>query len=390
MANKLDILREISIKIMSDIPLTPEEEEEWENWKQQDHIRQYLESKARDSWKRYREIGVKPWQEFSKRLGMESNGFAEQLPGIAWKKWMAAAAIILFGLFVGWYLLHNPKKQVPHPVMISEQAIRLILPDHQEIELNVPRSPANLDYGNFRLCLGDSGQICFRKTGKNIRDTGLFRVITPAGKTFKVLLSDSSTILLNNRTELIIPAQFDQQHRNIELKGEASFRVQANKSLPFIVRVRNTVQEVLGTEFLVSGYENDSLITTTLYTGGLSIRAGKNQLILKDSQQAVIDPVTFAIRSLRSPDLVNAGAWRNDYFSYRKSRILLTDLFRKIERWYDIRIIYDDNITNELLTIGRISRKDPVDSVLNLLKGPGAFDFVKKEDGFHIIYSRQP
>lgn len=382
--NKHELLREISIKIMSGIPLTPEEEIEWDNWRKQEHIRQYLASRAADRWERFRKIEVEPWDEFCKRMGIDD---VQVKPAIAWKKW-SIAAIILFCSFIGWYLLHNWHKQAP--VAISEKAIRLILPDQREIELDIPHSRSSIDDGNFRICLSDSGQICFRKKRKTTTDTGTYRVITPAGKTYRILLSDSSLITLNNRSELLLSSMYDLQNRNIELKGEAFFSVKPNPILPFIAKVRNTEQEVLGTCFLISGYENDPVITTTLYTGGLFIRSGKNHVILKDSQQAIINPVNHSIHTASAPDLENAGAWRSNYFSNRKTRILLTDLLRKIERWYDVRIIYDDNITNESLTIGRISRKMPVDSVLSLLKGPGAFDFVKKEDGYHIRYSQQP
>lgn len=386
--NKHKLLREISIKIMSGIPLSPEEELEWDNWRKQEHIQQYLASRAADRWERFRQIEVEPWDEFCKRMGIETNENDKVRPAIAWKKWGAVAAIILFCSFIGWYLLHNWHKQMP--VAIGKKAIRLILPDHREIELDVHQSSSSIDHGNFNICLSDSGQICFRKKRNSKADTGTYRVITPAGKTYRILLSDSSLITINNRSELLLSSMYDHQNRNIELKGEAFFSVKPNPSLPFIVKVKNTDQEVLGTSFLISGYENDSLITTTLYTGGLFIRSGKNQVILKDSQQVIIDPLNHVIKTVNRPDWENAGAWRGDYFSNRKTKILLTDLFRKIERWYDIRIIYDDNITNEYLTIGRISRKMPADSVLNLLKGPGAFDFIKKEDGYHIRYSQQP
>ncbi|RZS74741.1 FecR family protein [Pseudobacter ginsenosidimutans] len=379
MANNLENLQEISIKILSDIPLTPEEEQEWDNWRMQDHIQRRLESLASDRVKRFSEIEVLPWKEFRKRY--------RKVYPFHWKKWSTAAAIILFCSFIGWYLLHNWYKQTP--TAISEKAIILILPDQSAMELDVRKSFSSFDHGNFSICL-DSGQICFRKR-KNINaDTGTYRVITPAGKTYRISLSDSSLVTLNNKSELTFSPMYDIRNRNVELKGEGFFDVRSNPDLAFQVRVRNTVHEVLGTSFLISGYENDPLITTTLYSGGLRISSGKTQMMLKDSQQVVIDPVKHFIRRVGLPDLGNASAWRGDYFSNRKTKILLTDLFRKIERWYDIKIIYDDNITNESLTIGRISRKMPADSVLNLLKGPGAFDFVKKEDGYHIRYSQQP
>ncbi len=371
---------------MSGIPLTPGEELEWDSWRRQEHIRQYLASRAAERWKIFSEIEVEPWNEFSERMGIVAH--TEKVrPVFAWQQWCIAAAIILFCSFIGWYLLHNWHKQTP--ATISEKAIILVLPDQSSINLDARKPSTSFDHGNFRICF-DSGQVCFRKRKTIIADTGTYRVITPAGKTCRILLSDSSLITLNNKSELIFSPMYDFRNRDLELKGEGFFDVRSNPNLSFQVRVRNTVHEVLGTSFLISGFENDPLITTTLYAGGLRITSGKNQVLLKDSQQVVIDPVRHVIHPVGLPDLGNASAWRGDYFSNRKTKILLTDLFRKIERWYDIRIIYDDNITNESLTIGRISRKMPADSVLNLLKGPGAFDFVKKEDGYHIRYSRQP
>ena len=89
---------------------------------------------------------------------------------------------------------------------------------------------------------------------------------------------------------------YDKKERRVTLTGEAYFKVTHNPEQPFIVSVANDRMrvKVLGTEFNLQSYNNESIVQTTLVSGAVHIEAVKNGDIvstikLKPSERAVYD-----------------------------------------------------------------------------------------------------
>ena len=47
---------------------------------------------------------------------------------------------------------------------------------------------------------------------------------------------------------------------------------------------------------------------------------------------------------------------------------------RQLEKWYDVNVVYDKNVTNEEF-IGSISRQVNISQILDMLKKAGSVDF---------------
>ena len=92
----------------------------------------------------------------------------------------------------------------------------------------------------------------------------IHRLSIPRGETFKVVLSDGTEVLLNSDSRLSYPTVFKGKERVVSLEGEAYFNVTKNTEHPFIVKSGNVQVRVLGTEFNVSAYPDNSYTTTTL------------------------------------------------------------------------------------------------------------------------------
>ena len=69
---------------------------------------------------------------------------------------------------------------------------------------------------------------------------------------------------MNADSKLRFPTKFGKGERVVELEGEAYFQVVHNEDAPFIVKTSQMAIKVLGTEFNVSAYAEDSVIRTTL------------------------------------------------------------------------------------------------------------------------------
>ena len=76
---------------------------------------------------------------------------------------------------------------------------------------------------------------------------------------------------MNADSKLRFPTKFGKGERVVELEGEAYFQVVHHEDAPFIVKTSQMAIKVLGTEFNVSAYAEDSIIRTTLVRGSVKI-----------------------------------------------------------------------------------------------------------------------
>ena len=61
-------------------------------------------------------------------------------------------------------------------------------------------------------------------------------------------------------------------------------------------------------------------------------------------------------------------AWKNDMFDFNSADI--KTIMRQIGRWYDLEIIYQDNISKETFS-GMVGRSNKVSKVLMILEKAG-------------------
>lgn len=68
-------------------------------------------------------------------------------------------------------------------------------------------------------------------------------------------LADGSRVSLNENTTIIVPNEFAEGTRELEIEGEAFFEIKPDKAKPFIVRADEAYIKVLGTSFNVKALE---------------------------------------------------------------------------------------------------------------------------------------
>ncbi len=90
-------------------------------------------------------------------------------------------------------------------------------------------------------------------------------------ETKTVWLPDSSKVILNTKSVLIVDEDFGTHNRNVSLTGEALFDVSHSKGLPFIVTLTQYNIKVWGTVFNVKAYAEDKTMETSLLEGKVEI-----------------------------------------------------------------------------------------------------------------------
>jgi transmembrane sensor len=125
-----------------------------------------------------------------------------------------------------------------------------------------------------------------------------------------IRLADGSSVFLKPGSAVRIPDQFAAGSRKIELKGEAFFEVEPDKSRPFFVYAGNTVTRVLGTSFGVSAPGAGGRTVVSVRTGKVSVslpdgtQPGRSAEIVP-GQQATLNSEGIALSLIHSDDAIS-------------------------------------------------------------------------------------
>ncbi|RZK41739.1 MAG: DUF4974 domain-containing protein [Pedobacter sp.] len=111
---------------------------------------------------------------------------------------------------------------------------------------------------------------------------------TLRGQTKKIILSDSTVVLLNANSKLELAANYADTTRSVKLIGEAYFEVKSNPKKPFLVETKNLTTKVLGTSFNVRSYLSSRYSKITLLTGRVWI--GIKEANEKTPTEVILNP----------------------------------------------------------------------------------------------------
>jgi len=189
-------------------------------------------------------------------------------------------------------------------------------------------------------------------------------IVVPKGQINQVFLADGTRIWVNSGTRLIVPSAFTSAERIVKLNGEAYFEVAKDKKHPFRVEMNGQQIEVLGTSFNVRAYENSNKIETTLENGQIQLRTENQTTVLKPGYQSVFNKATKNI-SIKKVDPVISCSWKNGRFEFQNEN--LTEVFKVVERWYDVEITADERYFSGMHFSGVIKRNKDVKHFLEML-----------------------
>ncbi|XCF06888.1 FecR family protein [Tamlana crocina] len=170
-------------------------------------------------------------------------------------------------------------------------------------------------------------------------------VTSMAGQRTEILLPDSSIVYLNSGATIRYPEKFLSNQRDVELKGEAFFKVKRNVDKPFTVISGNFKTTVLGTSFSVSNNdENDFQVVVK--TGKVKVENNitKKQFILIKNTQVAFNAEDGELeKSTVNSEYVTD--WHKNLLRF--DAITAKEAFSKIEKWYNVKIYCEaDSILN--------------------------------------------
>ena len=149
----------------------------------------------------------------------------------------------------------------------------------------------------------------------------------------------------------------------------AYFEVSKDASRPFVVQTSSSQIEVLGTEFCVEDYAGRPHLTT-LVSGSVAVKSGKQRCLLIPGQQADISPEGLTIREV---DTYYYKAWKEGYFLFRHTP--LNELMATLAEWYDLKYTFEDRSLEKILISARLYKLDDADQLFAILAATNKVKF---------------
>lgn len=283
-----------------------------------------------------------------------------------WRYASGIAAVLGIALAAVWYLATysvENKQQLGliHP---GQYYARLQLNDGTLVELD-STAVVKTDYGVV-VKEGSSAILDYSLvkvgTGENIFNT----IQVPLGGEYCVRLSDGTQVWMNSGSELRFPVAFNNELREVELNGEAYFKV-AKSIIPFVVKTSGMDIRVLGTSFNVSDYREDRYITTALAEGKIrvTIPRQEKEYEMRPGYVLSCEKGTDHVELKEcDPDLYTS--WINGKFKFRDMR--LEDIMIKLTRWYNCEFFYQNPGLKELRFSGAAEKDRPVNYLLEMIE----------------------
>ncbi len=201
-------------------------------------------------------------------------------------------------------------------------------------------------------------------------------VQVPYGAKSTIQLPDGSEVILNAGSELVYDIRFNKKERNVNLTGEAYFKVSRDKSRPFNVITENMTVSVHGTIFNVKAYPGEKTTEVTLIEGSVGIKLTrpneniKKEIFLKPNEQLVYKkPENKESKGklliAKNIDINLYTAWVNDDIQLKSET--LKELAVRLERKYNVNIyIMDKELENKRFT--GLLKNEPIEQILKILK----------------------
>ncbi len=218
----------------------------------------------------------------------------------------------------------------------------------------------------------------------NNEDMGCQEIYVPKGNRTSFTLPDGSKVWISNDSKIKYPNRFKKNTRELELEGEAYFEVVHENGRPFIVNVGKNRVRVLGTKFSITAYPDDDIVRAELVSGKIlfDLYAGKGGTGFKSYE---IKPSHSLVWDKTSGKLFDSKImegfydyWQNGVYEFNDES--LESLSKKIDRIYNVEVVFEDGSLKNRRFSGTISMNDNIFTFMEAIKRTSLVPFEYKYD----------
>ncbi|MDP3181104.1 MAG: FecR domain-containing protein, partial [Bacteroidota bacterium] len=193
--------------------------------------------------------------------------------------------------------------------------------------------------------------------------------IAPRGQKSQIVLADGTKVWLNSDTKIKYPGNFSKNQRDVYLDGEAFFEVSKNEQQPFVVYTSGLKVKVLGTKFNVKAYADENQIETSLFEGkvNLLMTNSSDETIEKEvtpGQSIVYSKTNYQLSANKFPQ-EEINGWKKNQLIFKDDTF--NNLVRKVERWYDVKMVYNEKLFNDRRLTVELYEGERLDRLMKII-----------------------
>lgn len=214
-------------------------------------------------------------------------------------------------------------------------------------------------------------------------DFDLITVESKVGMRSNFHLPDGSLVYLNSGGSISYPTTFEKHERRISLNGEAYFKIKSDAGHPFFVDLpkKNVAIKVLGTEFNLEAYGEESEIRATLLSGRINILlSDKYRTVAKEYELSPFQKAEFNTQSeiwkITNTDGVEEIAWMQGKLIFNNTP--LPEVLRGLSHFYDVDFKIENRVISTYRFTGVFDNRQLI-QVLDYLKISSSIDYTVKQ-----------
>ncbi|KIC93456.1 FecR domain-containing protein [Flavihumibacter solisilvae] len=185
--------------------------------------------------------------------------------------------------------------------------------------------------------------------------------LAAANETKTATLPDGSEIVLNKNSSISYSSGFTGKSRNVKLKGEGFFKVQPDKTKPFVIETSDLTVTVVGTSFNIREREGS---TEVLVESGIVKVSHKNEEIeLRPGEKATLASPAAPLKKEQVTDRLH------DYYRTKTFTCNNTPLWKLVEvlnEAYQAKIVIKDPAIRDL-RLNTTFNEEPLDRILYIV-----------------------
>ncbi|MCM4151917.1 DUF4974 domain-containing protein [Arenibacter sp. N53] len=312
------------------------------------------------------------WQELESKL-------VNNKPKSRFSGFIKYAAILVLLVGIGSYL--NQQKSDSELPVIDKNTITLDLGNGNIQVITEKEESAILDK-NGKVVGKQQGRVLSYKDVANevVSTAPIYNELTiPYGKTFKLILSDGTTVHVNAGSSIKYPVKFiEGTKREVFLDGEAFFDVTKDANHPFVVNVNDLNVRVLGTKFNVSSYPEEENVNTVLVEGSVALHSEDSEFT--SANTIVLEPGYKGEWNLKSKATSISQVDTKMYTSWVEGRMVFRNtpfkiIRKKLERHYNVSIRNNNQILEER-TYNAVFDVESIEQVLRTLNEIYSIEYI--------------
>lgn len=312
------------------------------------------------------------WQNIIERRG-DAN--AARSVGYSFILKVAASLVFFLSVGIGVYLMRERKQE---SAVAEYRTVTLEFEDGTIRELD-EESLFQIGHRDGDVAIvKDRKTLKYQSNEDKAEEVQYNRLMVPYGKTFTVILSDSTKVMLNSGSSLRYPVAFlADQPREVFLEGEAFFQVRRDASRTFTVMTDRMNTQVYGTSFNVTSYGNENITSAVLVEGSVGIyeRTGNQKpIMIVPGQRAVMSETEILVEYV---DIDKFTAWttgrlvfNDDPFEY---------ILKRLERHFDVKI-ENEFVQNGTKRYSGTFEEESLPEILNVFQAHTPFSYRMEGD----------